>query len=155
MEKGILVRTSGPERRTSSRAWRLVLLGLFALLLVSLHLFPIPHVLFKHCLSSLSKERPSGNGNSWCPLSDVIVSQNDSLRASEHLMNDEVRALQVKRLSDAVRVPTESYDDNGEVDEDPRWRTFEDFHAVLRQLFPLVYVILGLIKCKFILIDNL
>lgn len=53
-------------------------------------------------------------------------------------MRDEQLALQVKRLSAAVQVPTESYDDNGEVDEDPRWETFQQFHNVLQDLFPLV-----------------
>ncbi|KAI1470879.1 Zn-dependent exopeptidase [Daldinia caldariorum] len=54
-------------------------------------------------------------------------------------MSSEQLELQVQRLSAALRVPTESYDDNGNVDEDPRWKTFEDFHQVLERLFPLVH----------------
>ena len=82
---------------------------------------------------------PVGNDlDSWCPLPDVVVPQDDGLRSSGHFDGPEVLARQVQRLSAAVRVPTESFDDNGEVDEDPRWSTFNDFHTVLEDLFPLV-----------------
>jgi Gly-Xaa carboxypeptidase len=42
-------------------------------------------------------------------------------------------------VSAAVNVPTESYDDNGDVEEDPRWRSFPEFHTVLKSLFPEVH----------------
>lgn len=74
----------------------------------------------------------------WCPLPDVTVPGDDGLKTSEHFISSRQLELQVERLSAAVRVPTESYDDNGDVDEDPRWATFQDFHQVLEQLFPLV-----------------
>ncbi|KAF3061867.1 Carboxypeptidase S [Daldinia childiae] len=61
-------------------------------------------------------------------------------------MNSRQLQLQVERLSAAVRVPTESYDDNGDVDEDPRWETFQDLHQVLKQLLPLVHSQLELRK---------
>jgi len=46
---------------------------------------------------------------------------------------------QIQRLSAAIKCPTESFDDNGDVDEDSRWRKFDLFHDVLRDLFPLVH----------------
>ncbi|KAI1779138.1 carboxypeptidase S [Hypoxylon cercidicola] len=82
----------------------------------------------------------------WCPLPDVTVPGGDGLRTSDHFMSSPQLKLQVERLSAAVRVPTESYDDNGDVDEDPRWATFQDFHEVLEQLFPLVHSQLELRK---------
>lgn len=44
----------------------------------------------------------------------------------------------LKRLQGAVQIPTESFDDMGEVGEDSRWDIFKDFHAYLEQTFPLV-----------------
>lgn len=75
----------------------------------------------------------------WCPLPDAITPSGDGLRDSSHLMGTERHELQAERLGTAVQVPTESFDDNGEVDEDPRWKTFDKFHQVLEELFPLVY----------------
>ncbi|KAG2121174.1 hypothetical protein BD769DRAFT_1361534 [Suillus cothurnatus] len=54
------------------------------------------------------------------------------------------RAIQV--LGDAVRVPTESYDDNGAVGEDNRWDTFAELHRVLEASFPRVYESLNVTK---------
>ncbi|KAI2624216.1 carboxypeptidase S [Hypoxylon sp. NC1633] len=82
----------------------------------------------------------------WCPLPNITTPGDDGLKASEHFMSSRQFQLQVERLSAAVRVPTESYDDNGDVDEDPRWETFGDFHRVLEQLFPLVHSKLELRK---------
>ncbi|XXH02740.1 hypothetical protein Hte_009125 [Hypoxylon texense] len=82
----------------------------------------------------------------WCPLPDATVPGDDGLKTSEHFMSSRQLLLQVERLSAAVRIPTESYDDNGDVDEDPRWATFQDFHHVLEQLFPLVHSQLELRK---------
>ncbi|KAF2200383.1 vacuolar carboxypeptidase-like protein Cps1 [Delitschia confertaspora ATCC 74209] len=45
----------------------------------------------------------------------------------------------VERLSAAVQIPTESFDDMGLVGEDPRWKIFFDFEAYLKATFPLVH----------------
>ncbi|KAI1137766.1 putative vacuolar carboxypeptidase Cps1 [Hypoxylon sp. FL0543] len=82
----------------------------------------------------------------WCPLPDVTVPRDDGLKSSEHFINSEQLQLQVRRLSEAVHVPTESYDDNGDVNEDPRWETFSEFHRVLERLFPLAHSHLELRK---------
>ncbi|KAH8923264.1 carboxypeptidase S [Atractiella rhizophila] len=44
-----------------------------------------------------------------------------------------------KLLSDAIKIPTESWDDEGEVGEDPRWEVFLPFHEWLEGAFPNVY----------------
>ena len=38
-----------------------------------------------------------------------------------------------------MRCPTESFDDNGDIDVDLRWKTFDQFHEVLKELFPLIH----------------
>ncbi|KAK8869586.1 hypothetical protein IAR55_000153 [Kwoniella newhampshirensis] len=43
----------------------------------------------------------------------------------------------VDLYSQAVQIPTESFDDNGEPNEDPRWGPFFDFQEWLKKSFPL------------------
>ena len=43
-----------------------------------------------------------------------------------------------RRLSGAVQIPTESFDDMGPVGEDPRWTIFYEFHHYLQTTYPLV-----------------
>lgn len=52
----------------------------------------------------------------------------------------------IQALGDAVRVPTESYDDNGPVGEDSRWDTFAELHRVLEASFPRIYESLNVTK---------
>ncbi|KAG1866210.1 hypothetical protein F4604DRAFT_1779356 [Suillus subluteus] len=52
----------------------------------------------------------------------------------------------IQALRNAVRVPTESYDDNGPVGEDSRWDTFAELHRVLEASFPRVYESLNVTK---------
>ena len=141
MAKDLSVQASNLEgsSRSRTRPQRLGLLGLLAFIfIISLHYLPVFYLRISHCLSRFTTASHNKNDSSWCPLPSITVSQNDSLKPSHHLMRDEQLALQVERLSAAVRVPTESYDDNGDVDDDPRWETFEYFHDVLKLLFPLV-----------------
>ena len=44
----------------------------------------------------------------------------------------------LKRMQGAVQIPTESFDDMGKVNEDPRWDIFIEFHDYLKKTFPLV-----------------
>ena len=78
---------------------------------------------------------------SWCQIPEPIpvLDHGHGLRPSSDFSTNAAIQIQVKRLSSAVRVATESWDDNGDVDVDPRWRAFETFHAVLKSLFPKVY----------------
>ena len=77
----------------------------------------------------------------WCPLPDAnsLVPSNDNLSPSIDLATEASRKQQVERLSAAVKCPTESFDDNGDVDVDPRWKPFDKFHEVLKDLFPLIH----------------
>ncbi|KAK8166695.1 vacuolar carboxypeptidase [Phyllosticta citrichinensis] len=84
--------------------------------------------------------------DSWCPLSKTPSEAPDGLEQSSKFLDESSIAKQIERLAAAIRVPTESYDDNGDVDEDPRYKTFDDFHATLAQYFPLVHEKLNLEK---------
>ena len=68
-----------------------------------------------------------------------MKASNDHLRPSKEFSLDASLKKQGERLSAAVKCPTESFDDNGDVDEDPRWRTFDGFHDTLKDLFPLLH----------------
>ncbi|RDW67020.1 hypothetical protein BP5796_09769 [Coleophoma crateriformis] len=52
----------------------------------------------------------------------------------------------LKRLQGAVQIPTESFDDLGEVGVDERWEIFKEFHAYLEKTFPLVFSKLEITK---------
>jgi Gly-Xaa carboxypeptidase len=52
---------------------------------------------------------------------------------SENFFNRSLRNMQ-----GAIRIPTESFDDMGDVGVDPRWDIFVDFHKYLELTFPLV-----------------
>ena len=88
------------------------------------------------------QDKGSSTG-SWCPLPQMLSptksTNDDILPPSKDISGSGWIERQVERLSAAVNVPTESYDDNGDVEEDPRWRTFPEFHAVLKKLFPGVH----------------
>ena len=85
---------------------------------------------------------PVNGTESWCLLPNAltILDHGDDLRPSLQFLTNASIQTQVERLSAAVRVPTESWDDNGDVGTDPRWEIFGQFHVVLQKLFPLVYV---------------
>ena len=108
-------------------------------LLVLLSLWQIPaHTGFS---MSFSKAKDHGDFESWCPLADPdpMKASNDHLRPSTEFSVDASLKKQIERLSAAVKCPTESFDDNGDVDEDLRWRTFDGFHDTLKDLFPLLH----------------
>lgn len=114
----------------------------FIWLAVSILLFSA-FLLFKALqASNFPKDGTSGikEIDSWCPIPEPedIQHRGGSLRPSLDFQKPESIELQVKRLSAAVHVPTESWDDNGDVDVDPRWKSFDEFHRILKGLFPKV-----------------
>ncbi|KAI1764439.1 carboxypeptidase S [Hypoxylon sp. FL1150] len=132
------------RKRPRNRKRSLILCGMSCLCLIPFY-FSQP---LRSRIPSLScGSRPSRDySENWCPLPHVTVPSDDGLETSEHFISLRQLQLQVDRLSAAVRVPTESYDDNGDVEEDPRWAPFLDFHQVLEKLFPLVHSQLELRK---------
>lgn len=64
----------------------------------------------------------------------------------QYLNSDVFRNASITRLSGAVQIPTELYDDLGEVGEDKRWEIFYDLAAYLEKTYPLVHQMLQLDK---------
>ncbi|ORY31765.1 carboxypeptidase s precursor [Naematelia encephala] len=49
------------------------------------------------------------------------------------------KKLSIERLSQAVQIPTETFDDNGDPSDDARWKPCFDFLHWLKQTFPLIH----------------
>lgn len=64
----------------------------------------------------------------------------------DFLQSDTFRNKSIERLSGAVQIPTESFDDMGKVGSDPRWDIFSPFADYLEKTFPLVHSTLQLEK---------
>ncbi|EOD51885.1 putative vacuolar carboxypeptidase protein [Neofusicoccum parvum UCRNP2] len=79
------------------------------------------------------------NFDSWCPIPEVSSTADDGLDSPSKFLEQDAILKQVERMAAAVKVPTESFDDNDDVDVDPRWAPFEDLHATLKEMFPLVH----------------
>jgi Gly-Xaa carboxypeptidase len=78
--------------------------------------------------------------DTWCPVPQIPAQLQDGLKSSADFGNDEdLIKQQVERLSAAVNIPTISYDDNDDVDKDPRWHAFVTLHEVLKKQFLRVY----------------
>lgn len=96
---------------------------------------PFAHRAFQNVIPTKPVDKDT---ESWCPIPEPASHVEDGIASSDALWTDDILAIQVERLSAAVNVSTVSYSDNGDVDEDPRWKTFDELHAVLKKLFPLV-----------------
>lgn len=74
-----------------------------------------------------------------CKLPSVLDPSKDGLPSSRDLFDNKKALLkQVERHGTLVKVPSISYDDNGEPGEDPRWTVFYELHATLARLYPFV-----------------
>ena len=65
-------------------------------------------------------------------------------RMEDHFESDAFRNESCTRLSGAVQIPTESFDDLGPVGKDKRWLIMNDFSAYLKSTFPIVHAKLSL-----------
>lgn len=107
----------------------LLLLGCWALAPSSLH-HPGPLIKKHH-------KEPQ------CPQVDPIVPELTStrLQAMEDFVSSSAfRNDSITRLSNAVQIPSVSYDDLGPVGEDKRWEIFYAFEAYLAATFPLAHL---------------
>jgi|SRR5208282_3951854 len=67
------------------------------------------------------------------PDDDISRALETALGSEDYLRDS------VQRLSGAVQIHTESFDDMGAVGEDPRWEVFKEFHDYLAKIYPNVY----------------
>jgi Gly-Xaa carboxypeptidase len=78
-------------------------------------------------------------GSFKCDLPPALSPSADGLPSSRDLFSGKKALLkQVERHGTLVKVPSVSYDDNGEPGEDPRWDVFYELHATLAKLYPSV-----------------
>ncbi|KAM0722682.1 hypothetical protein Q7P37_002123 [Cladosporium fusiforme] len=59
--------------------------------------------------------------------------------AYDHVSSDAFRNETIARLSGAVKIPTQSFDNMGPIGEDKRWDVMYDFAEYLKQTFPKVH----------------
>ncbi|KAM0546638.1 hypothetical protein ACHAPJ_010776 [Fusarium lateritium] len=91
----------------------------------------------------------SQNSPALCPQAPV---ENPRLQTQfitdldTNLSSAAFREKSIQRLAGAIRIPTVAYDDMGPIDEDPRWKVFDDFEYYLRRSFPSVHERLTLEK---------
>jgi Gly-Xaa carboxypeptidase len=102
---------------------------------------PLGQVPLGGASSPLTSVSDSVSSHLACSLPPAIDPSGDGLPSADDLFSsDEALAKQVERHQAIVRVPSISYDDLGEPEEDPRWAPFFDLHKVLEKTYPIVYV---------------
>ncbi|KAH7929097.1 carboxypeptidase S [Leucogyrophana mollusca] len=92
--------------------------------------------------SSQTGPLPPSANSSACPQWDATYpTKHARLDADLELLygTDDFKLNAYKALGGAVQIPSESYDDNEPVGQDPRWEIFAKLHEHLEITFPLVY----------------
>ncbi|KAI0159508.1 peptidase family M20/M25/M40 [Xylariaceae sp. FL1272] len=75
-----------------------------------------------------------------CDLPTSLGPSKDGLPSARDIFSgEEALQLQVQRHSSIVKIPSISYDDNGEPLEDPRWNVFYTLHDEFVRLYPSVH----------------
>ncbi|KAK8853296.1 hypothetical protein IAR55_004000 [Kwoniella newhampshirensis] len=135
----------------SKTRWPLILLGLLATLAISTS-FPIS------LSSSFAYKGDEEFGFGMTQRQDAMMK--DACEQAEPIMPNgyntskiwEEKEVIIKRLQEAIRIPTMVYDEMGPVDEDPKWKIFADFHDFLEKTFPLVYKVAEVTKTDWALV---
>ncbi|KAK8011145.1 peptidase family M20/M25/M40 [Apiospora arundinis] len=84
-----------------------------------------------------------------CPQVDPLLPKlkTEALtKMEEYLESSAFRNETIARMSGAVQIPTQSYDDMGPIGEDPRWDTMYELATYFEKKFPLVHKTLKLEK---------
>ncbi|KAK3353785.1 hypothetical protein B0T25DRAFT_545363 [Lasiosphaeria hispida] len=141
MEKTTSAAT-GPQTGRQQSKTRKTVLAIFALLLTLWLLVPRPDAPLSWRLGRKPKF------TNQCTQPDALSPpKGDELdKLYDFISSTAFRNATIERLSGAVRVKSESFDDLGAIGEDPRWNVFYDFHAYLKATFPLVHEKLDLEK---------
>lgn len=71
-----------------------------------------------------------------CPSVKKLVPHGDGLQELDQFRTPEYRNYSLLVWSNAVKIPTENFDDLGEVGEDPRWNIFHDMVDYVLKTFP-------------------
>lgn len=115
----------------------------------SLPICHLPRLWLTRPCNGLSKSPSLGVNSATCPQW-IALHPTKHRGLSKDLdvsySSEDFKQRAIQALGDAVRVPTESYDDNGPVGEDSRWDTFAELHRVLEASFPRIYESLNVTK---------
>ncbi|WVQ71850.1 hypothetical protein IAR50_001392 [Cryptococcus sp. DSM 104548] len=136
-----------PTRQSSYKP-RILLALLFILATTLIHPSLPLHKSYKHLINGPADQDPAlisyhaGSkyaldeltGWAKCPEQPQALYPNTTWELTEE---DKERT--IGHYRDAVRIPTQSYDDNGEPNDDPRWKPFFDFQNWLRKTYPLAH----------------
>jgi Gly-Xaa carboxypeptidase len=144
-EKQALIAPAKPAVDRQARLRRFVLSGVS---FIALWFLFINYIIQEDAPAHHSSHGPHKSGPK-CPqveplFPSVRTKELDSM--DEYLQSATFYNKSIGRLAGAVRIPTESFDDMGEVGKDPRWDIFEPFAGYLKETFPLVHQTLQLDK---------
>ena len=86
---------------------------------------------------------PPLKGGDACPQFPALQAPSETRKSFEEDLKKELSSEDffkesTKRMQGAVQIPTEIFDDMGEVGEDKRWEVFIPFQNYLKETFPLV-----------------
>jgi hypothetical protein len=84
----------------------------------------------------------SSHSKAKCPQMDPLHPGQKTEQLSqmdEYLQTEKFKNESIARLSGAVKIPTMSFDDMGEIGVDKRWDIFYDFAQYLKDTFPLTH----------------
>lgn len=124
------------ESSRDKRRARLILLCFIPLAILSI---------LKHRIYHWIADEPQQDvvlSKSSCHQPDALFPSSESDKLDEmykHISSAKFKEESINRLSGAVQVPTQSFDDLGPIGEDPRWDVMYPFAEYLRKIFPLIH----------------
>jgi hypothetical protein len=127
-----------PSKRSVLNRYSWIVAAALLILFIGLLVVPTPSHNPKDTDDDYDDDTPIPDSSEICKqLSLEKLPDDDILRALATALNsDEYLRDSVQRLSGAVKIPTESYDDMGPVGEDSRWDVFGEFHEYLEKTYP-------------------
>jgi Gly-Xaa carboxypeptidase len=133
-EKRALLQTSRPRTPSKYTPWIKITLLLLA------NVFVFRNYIIERTRPPWNAETPEAS-KSRCPQVEPLVlkSTKELDHMDDYLKSETFRNQSIERLSGAVRIPTQSFDDLGAVGADPRWDIFYSFADYLAKTFPLAH----------------
>lgn len=127
-----------PTRRASRPTARQAAAAILLPLAVGAYFFAPSAIPVLPLPSSSSLTKPAAQCAQPAPL--FPDSSSDALTSAfKHLSTESFKNGSIARLSGAVRIPTQSYDDLGKIGDDKRWDVMYDFAEYLEATFPRVH----------------
>lgn len=136
MEKTLPLQEQPCPARPASKPRNAIAGVLFPLAVAAYFLFPssLPQIPFRS--SDVSSQAPK------CAQPAALFpgdSGDELSRAYDHVSTESFRNGTIARLSGAVRIPSESFDNMGAIGEDKRWDIMYDFAEYLKNTFPRIH----------------